>query len=118
MTHMDIAKLLPLSPIPLFGIVMVVLAARDLRLNVHAPDWRPYLFSVGVFLSGYLGLAVSLFPNLVPFEVDIWQAAARDNALGLMLVGAAIMLPVILIYTGYVYSLFWGKVDPDEAYHD
>jgi len=96
----------------------VVLAVRDLTLNVHAPDWRPYLFSVGVFLSGYIGLAVSLFPNLVPFEVDIWEAAARDNALGLMLVGAAIMLPVILIYTGYVYSLFWGKVDPDEAYHD
>ncbi len=118
MTHMDFGKLLPLSPIPLFGIVMVVLAARDLTLNVHAPDWRPYLFSVGVFLSGYIGLAVSLFPNLVPFEVDIWEAAARDNALGLMLVGAAIMLPVILIYTGYVYSLFWGKVDPDEAYHD
>ena len=82
------------------------------------PEWRPYAFSAGIFLSGYLGLAVSLFPYLVPFETDVWQAAARDNALGLMLAGAAVMLPVILIYTGYVYSLFWGKVDPAESYHD
>lgn len=118
MAAIEPAKLLPLAPIPLTGIVLVIMTARDLMMDVTAPDWRPYLFSAGIFLSGYLGLAVSLFPNIVPFDVDIWEAAARDNALMLMFVGAAIMLPVILIYTGYVYSLFWGKVDPDEAYHD
>ena len=118
MEAIEPSKLLPLAPIPLAGIVLVVLTARDLMMDVKAPDWRPYLFSAGIFLSGYLGLAVSLFPNIVPFDVDIREAAARDNALMLMFVGAAIMLPIILIYTGYVYSLFWGKVDPDEAYHD
>ena len=41
-----------------------------------------------------------------------------DGGFMLMLVGAGIMLPIILAYTVYVYSLFWGKVDPDEAYHD
>ena len=76
------------------------------------------IWAACLFLTGYLGLAISLFPNLVPFQIDIWQAAARDNALGLMLVGAVIMLPVILAYTVYVYSLFWGKVDPEESYHD
>jgi cytochrome d ubiquinol oxidase subunit II len=34
-----------------------------------------------------------------------------------MLVGAAIMLPLILLYTAYVYSLFWGKVKPGDGYH-
>ena len=76
------------------------------------------VYAAAIFLTGYLGLAISLFPSLVPFELDIWETAARDNALMLMFVGAAIMLPVILGYTIYVYSLFWGKVDPDEAYHD
>lgn len=118
MTEIDLGKALPFLPIPLAGLVLSVLTWRDLAWDVDAPDWRPYVFSAGIFLSGYLGLAVSLFPNIVPFDVDIWEAAARDNALMLMFVGAAIMLPVILIYTGYVYSLFWGKVDPDEAYHD
>ena len=118
MTAIEPEKFLPLLPIPVAGLILTVLAWRDLSWDVDAPDWRPYLFSAGIFLSGYLGLAVSLFPNIVPFDVDIWEAAARDNALMLMFVGAAVMLPVILIYTGYVYSLFWGKVDPDEAYHD
>ena len=118
MSSLEPAKFLPLLPIPLAGLVLTVLTWRDLAWDVDAPDWRPYLLSAGIFLSGYLGLAVSLFPNIVPFEIDIWEAAARDNALVLMLVGAGIMLPIILIYTGYVYSLFWGKVDPDEAYHD
>jgi len=118
MAELEFGKILPLSPIPLVGLVLTALVWRDLSGKVSAPDWRPYVLSAGIFLSGYLGLAVSLFPNIVPFEVDIWQAAARDNALMLMFVGAAIMLPVILIYTGYVYSLFWGKVEPDEAYHD
>ncbi|WP_084420000.1 cytochrome d ubiquinol oxidase subunit II [Henriciella litoralis] len=118
MSSIEPAKLLPLLPIPAAGLILTALVWRDLSMQVEAPDWRPYVLSAGIFLSGYLGLAVSLFPDLVPYDVDLWEAAARDNSLMLMLVGAAIMLPVILIYTGYVYSLFWGKVDPDEAYHD
>ena len=35
----------------------------------------------------------------------------------LMLVGALVMLPIILAYTAYVYSLFWGKVKPGDGYH-
>jgi cytochrome d ubiquinol oxidase subunit II len=118
MSDVDLEKLLPLLPIPAIGLILTLLVWRDLAWEVDAPDWRPYLLSAGIFLSGYLGLAISLFPAIVPFDVDIWEAAARDNALMLMLVGAIVMLPTILIYTGYVYSLFWGKVDPDEAYHD
>lgn len=113
-------RLLALSPLPLVGLGLTVWLARDLLRIGSAkagPDWRPYLLAVGIFLSGYIGLAVSLFPWLVPFQFDIWETAARDNALGLMLVGAAVMLPIILIYTAYVYSLFWGKVKPGDGYH-
>lgn len=121
MTDIDLARLLPLSPIPLAGLVLTGFLARDLTMKTGqnvAPDWRPYLLAAGIFLSGYLGLAVSLFPWLVPFELTIWQTAARDNALALMLVGAVVMLPIILIYTAYVYSLFWGKVEPGDGYHE
>lgn len=119
MQAIDFGKFLPLAPIPLMSGVLFLLLWRDIQLKIeNAPDWRPMLISAGLFLLGYAGLAISLFPNLVPFDLDIWQTAARDNALMLMLVGAAIMLPVILGYTIYVYSLFWGKVDPEESYHD
>ena len=120
MTEIDVLKILPLSPIPIAGLFLTAWLARDLvrvGTKMAGPDWRPYLLGVGIFLTGYLGLAISLFPWLVPFELDIWETAARDNALGLMLVGAGIMLPIILLYTGYVYSLFWGKVKPGDGYH-
>ncbi|MEL7129586.1 MAG: cytochrome d ubiquinol oxidase subunit II [Pseudomonadota bacterium] len=121
MTELEFGKLLPLSPVPLSGMVLCALLWRDLSADPatprRAPDWRPFVYTAGIFLTGYLGLAISLFPYLVPFEVTVWQAAARDNALGFMLVGAAIMLPIILAYTAYVYSLFWGKVKPGDGYH-
>lgn len=119
MQAIDFGKFLPLAPIPLLAGGLLLLIWRDLAiLKDKAPDWRPMLLAAGIFLMGYAGLGISLFPRLVPFDLDIWQTAARDNALMLMLVGAVIMLPVILGYTIYVYSLFWGKVDPEESYHD
>ncbi len=120
MTEIDFAKLLPLAPIPLAGMALSLWLFRDFTrdLATHAiPDWRPYLLAVGIFLSGYLGLAVSLFPWLVPFQFTVWETAARDNALALLLVGAVVMLPIILLYTAYIYRLFWGKVKPGEGYH-
>lgn len=119
MQAIEFGKFLPLAPIPLLAGLFLVALWRDLSiLGDKAPDWRPMVLSAALFLTGYLGLGISLFPYLVPFELTIWETAARDNALQLMLVGASIMLPVILAYTIYVYSLFWGKVDPEESYHD
>lgn len=120
MREVDFATALPLAPIPLAGLALTIWLFRDLSMTPGpdtAPDWRPYLLAAGIFLTGYLGLAVSIFPFLVPFELTVWDTAARDNALGLMLVGAAVMLPIILAYTAYVYSIFWGKVKPGDGYH-
>ena len=120
MTQIDFARLLPLSPAPLAGMVFCAWLWRDLSLPIgpgDAPDWRPYLLAVAIFLSGYVGLGFSLYPYIVPFEFTIWEAAARDNSLAFMLVGAGIMFPIILLYTAYVYSLFWGKVKPGDGYH-
>ncbi len=119
MTEIDIATLLPVAPIPIIAAALVSLLWRDTMLAEAgvAPDWRPIATASALFLTGYLGLAVSVFPWLVPFELTIWDAAARDNSLALMLVGAAVMLPVILGYTAYVYWLFRGKVKPGEGYH-
>ncbi len=120
MLHIDFATLLPLAPVPLTGMILCAWLARDLWMEpgIHAaPDWRPFLLAAGIFLSGYFGIGISLYPFIVPFEISIHEAAARDNALGFMLVGAAIMLPVILAYTAFVYRLFWGKVKPGDGYH-
>jgi len=120
MQHIDLATLLPLSPVPLTGLAMCIWLARDLRMKPGAdaaPDWRPFLLAAGIFLTGYFGIGISLFPYIVPHHVTIWEGAGHDSALGLLLVGAVIMLPIILAYTAYVYHLFWGKVKPGDGYH-
>ncbi|WP_203290780.1 cytochrome d ubiquinol oxidase subunit II [Maricaulis parjimensis] len=121
MTEIRPAVLIPLLPIPLAGMVLCGLLWRALSASpgqAKGHDAWPFLITIGIFLSGYLGLAVSLLPFIVPYQVTIHEAAARDNALAFMLVGAVIMLPVILAYTAYVYRLFWGKVQPGDGYHD
>ena len=70
-----------------------------------------------IFLSGYFGLAVGFFPYVVPYAVDFRQAATAPNALAFMLVGAAIVVPLVLVYTGWVYWVFRGKVSADAGYH-
>jgi cytochrome d ubiquinol oxidase subunit II len=111
---LDMAELLPLLPIPLLGLAGLVAIALGLRRASHG--W-PFLGAFAVFLSGYLGLAISFFPNIVPYDMTFRQAASADNALGLMLVGVAILLPAILGYTAWVYWVFRGKVSADAGYH-
>ena len=54
---------------------------------------------------------------MIPTSVTIWDAAAPESSLKFLLAGAAVLVPVILIYTGYSYWVFRGKVDPEEGYH-
>ncbi len=108
------ADVLPFLPIPILGAVGLLIVAEGLRRKKHG---MPYGGAALVFLSSYLGLAVGFFPAIVPYDIDFRQAANPDNALALMLVGVAIMLPLILGYTAWVYWLFRGKVGDDEGYH-
>jgi len=77
----------------------------------------PFLSAIALFLFGYLGLAISLFPYLVPPSIDIWQAAASPASQTFMLAGTVVMLPIIIGYTVLVYWLFRGKVREGAGYH-
>ena len=69
-----------------------------------------------MFLLGFIGLGISMFPYLVPPSVTIYQAASPRASQLFMLVGVGIMVPIILVYTGYAYWVFRGKVG-HEGYH-
>ncbi len=77
----------------------------------------PFLFSVGLFLLCFAGLAISLFPFIVPRQLTIWQAAAAPESQLFLLAGVAVLIPIIVLYTAYAYSVFRGKVRADEGYH-
>lgn len=85
-------------------------------LTEHRDRW-PFLATLGIFVLCYCGIGISFYPNIVPPGISIWEAAAPDESLAFMLVGAVILLPIILAYTGYAYWVFRGKVDPSEGYH-
>ncbi|HEY3947533.1 cytochrome d ubiquinol oxidase subunit II [Phenylobacterium sp.] len=110
----DLARLARLAPIPLVGVLGVAIVATGLRRGAHA--W-PFLGTLVVFFSGYLGLAAGFFPDIVPYGLTFRQAANADNALGLLLAGGAILLPAIIGYSLWVYWIFRGKVSGDAGYH-
>lgn len=103
-----------LWPIPLATAAVFTMLVRSLA-NEHS-EIKPFLCSIGLFLLGYAGLAVSLWPTVVPHSVTLWQAAAAPASLSLLLVGAAIMLPVVLAYTAYCYYVFRGKSSHEPMY--
>jgi len=97
--------------------ILVVIVAALLFLSLRAKrDYSPFLLALGLFALGGAGLGISIFPDLIPGKITIWDAAAPDTSLGFMLAGAVILIPIILAYTAYAYWIFRGKVK-DDGYH-
>lgn len=99
--------------LPLSCIVMFVILWKDLHRD---NEYRPFFLTQGIFFMNYIGIGVSTFPWLVPYAVTFRDAAAAPQSLSLLLVGAVIMLPVVLAYTGYCYWVFRGKSSDETAY--
>ncbi len=101
------------AQVPLLVAIATVVFFWSLK-RLHR--YTPFLVSLGLFALGLIGLGISLFPYVVPPVVTIWDAAAPASSLKFMLVGAVIMVPIILAYTGYSYWVFRGKTGHD-GYH-
>ena len=104
-----------LSPVPLLTLAV---AAALWRSATHPRrDLPPFLLSLALFVLGFLGLVLGMWPYLLPPSMTLWQAAAPASSLGFTLVGLVILLPVILGYTAWSYRVFRGKVHADTGYH-
>jgi cytochrome d ubiquinol oxidase subunit II len=103
------------APIP---IAVTIVTLMLLKSVANKQDYRPFFLSLTLFALSYAGLGVSMFPYIVPQSITIWQAAAPDDSLNFMIVGVAILVPIILIYTAWAYWVFRGKVHADSGgYH-
>lgn len=98
---------------PLLGLFAAYRLARGVR---ERHESAPLIWAVVLFLSGYLGLAASLYPYAIPPAIKIAEAAARKETLLFTLWGACIVLPVVLAYTAYSYWVFRGKAEGEEGY--
>ena len=108
-------NLLLLSPVPLLTAGCFLLVWRILRTLPRAGDrycWVPFVGIVAIFVLAFLGLAYSLYPNLVISPhggITIWDAASAPASMMFVLVGTLIVLPAIIGYTIFAYRVFWGK---------
>jgi cytochrome d ubiquinol oxidase subunit II len=98
------------------GILLLLAWAFFNALKRHH-EGGPFLCAIGFFGLSYVGLGISLYPMMVPPRITLWEAAAPASTQAFLLVGAAVMVPVILIYTSFVYWLFRGKVKAGSGYH-
>ncbi len=109
----NLEKLLPLAPVPFAVLGLSLWLYNALKTKSR---YAPFFCSIGLFVLGYLGLAISIFPYVVPYELTIWKAAAAPNSQAMLLIGVLILLPLILAYTAYVYWVFRGKADGPGGY--
>jgi cytochrome d ubiquinol oxidase subunit II len=103
-----------LFPVPLITALVVIVTGLSLRGTSEA---TPFLGAVALFLMSYLGIAISLWPMIVPHHYTLTQAASSPKTQAFLLVGTAFLLPTVLLYTAWAYWVFRGKVRADIGYH-
>lgn len=101
------------AQIPLATLIVTILFNRSLS---RQKDAQPFFWALALFGLCLIGLGISIWPNVIPARVSIWEAAAPYRSQLFMLVGAGLLIPVILAYTAWAYWVFRGKVGQD-GYH-
>jgi cytochrome d ubiquinol oxidase subunit II len=107
-------NLLILSPVPLLVAASAFWLLWSLKRDPHR---KPFIAALALVLLGFCGMAISIWPHIVPPAITIWEAAAPRATQSFALVGTLIVLPLILAYTAWSYYVFRGKVTNTEGYH-
>jgi cytochrome bd ubiquinol oxidase subunit II len=101
------------AQVPLIIAILTWRFVRSLRRNY---ELAPFVITLAVFALSFTGLGISMYPYLIPNSVTLEMAAAPASSQAFMLVGAAVLVPLILAYTAWSYWVFRGKV-AHEGYH-
>ncbi|WP_008309095.1 cytochrome d ubiquinol oxidase subunit II [Leptolyngbya sp. PCC 6406] len=96
--------------IPLLGLFLVWQLIKS--LNAEA-ERAPFLWTILIFLLTFLGLALIVFPYIIPTQVTIYAAAAAPSSLVFMIIFIGFLIPIMLAYNIYQYVVFRGKVTGD-----
>lgn len=97
-------------------LLTAIIAYAFFRALKRRREGWPFLLALSLFLLTFIGLAISVFPYIVPQSLTIWQASAPAKSQSFLLVGAVVLIPMILAYTAWSYWVFRGKV-AHEGYH-
>jgi cytochrome bd ubiquinol oxidase subunit II len=100
------AHIAPLVTITVLFFVAV--AALILAIGGRS-DIRPFAMGLVLFVLGVVGLGITIFPDVVPFRITLWTAAASTLSHVFLLIGGLIVTPVVLAYSAFAYHVFRGK---------
>jgi cytochrome d ubiquinol oxidase subunit II len=104
--------------VPLIGFIGSGLAAAGLWIR------RDLMAFAGSSLATFGIIAtvgLSMFPFILPSSIDprssltVWNASSSPATLFVMLIVTAVMLPVILLYTAWVYRVLFGRVTAEDV---
>ena len=101
------------APVPLLTAVVAYATWRALNGKAEV---APFAGAIGLFVLSYVGIAISLYPMIVPYHFTLWEAASSPRTQAFLLVGTLFLLPVILTYSAWSYWVFRGKVRGDIGY--
>lgn len=77
--------------------------------SANTPSWRPLFAGIGLLLLGIAGVVVIVYPDIIPFNLTLWDAAASSASQKFVLFGIICVAPVVLAYSAYAYWVFRGR---------
>lgn len=101
--------LLPLPVVSALVVAALWVMLRRLPAPGDAYAWLPFVAASVLMVFGFLGMAYSFYPYVVPDRLTIYDAASAPESLMIILVGTLFVLPVIIGYSILAYTLFRGK---------
>ncbi|MFO1039898.1 MAG: cytochrome d ubiquinol oxidase subunit II [Geminicoccaceae bacterium] len=106
--------MLAFAPVPVLSALAFWYVWRSIE---DGPEPAVYLGGLVLFFLAYTGIAISLWPMIVPYHYTLWEAASSPATQVFLAVGTLFLLPIILVYTAWSYWVFRGKVRGDFGYH-
>jgi cytochrome d ubiquinol oxidase subunit II len=120
--HAPVARRWTTQPVIFYFIGLFAAVASIFFLLIFSLIKRreriPFFAGISIFVLTLAGLWVSIYPAIVPDAVTIDMAASSDATLKFMLVGVGALIPIIMVYNGYMYMVFRGKVGGEGGYGD
>jgi cytochrome d ubiquinol oxidase subunit II len=108
-TWPEVALLAPLPVVTGLAFLWLWYLSFSLPARGDRHSLTPFLVLAAIFALGFAGLAYSFYPFVVPDRLTIWEAASASESLGIILVGTAFVLPIMIGASFYVYRVFGGK---------
>ncbi|MFT5951052.1 MAG: cytochrome d ubiquinol oxidase subunit II [Francisella sp.] len=109
----NIYKMVILGEFFVLTIISFYILWKIIDSKIHS---LPYWITVTIFALTYLSMVTLMFPYVIPYQLTYMEAQASDTTLLFTLIPAIIMIPLLLLYTGYAYYVFRGKVKEKLSY--